>query len=75
MGTVSATNELAALATEFPGWHIWRGRSADGRETDWHATSRRRRNGKRRKLAALDAAALYALLAQDEALTRTEVAA
>ena len=56
-------------------WHIWRGRSADGRETDWHATSKARRNGKRRRLAAPDAAALCSLLAQDKALTRTEVAA
>jgi hypothetical protein len=65
---VSATGELAALAAEFPGWHIWRGRSASGRETDWNATSSLRRNGKRRRLSAPDAAALRALLAQDEAL-------
>ena len=74
MGTVSTTDDLAALAAEFNGWHIWRGRSASGRETDWHATSRLRRNGKRRRHAAPDAAALRALLAQDEAL-RGKVAA
>lgn len=61
-------DELAALTADFTRWHIWRGRSAGGLMTDWHATSRRRRNGKRIRLAAADAAALRALLAQDEAL-------
>ena len=74
MGTVSTTDDLAALTAEFAGWHIWRGRSASGRETDWHATSRRQRNGKRRRLAAPDAAALRVLLAQEQALS-AEVAA
>jgi hypothetical protein len=59
---------MAALAAEFTAWHIWRGRSAGGRETDWHATGKRRGDGGRARLAALDAATLRALLAQHEAL-------
>ena len=66
MGTVSVTDDLAALAADFTGWHIWRGRSASGRETDWHATGRAARKAAR--LAAADAEALRALLAQHEAL-------
>ena len=50
------TDDLAALAAEFTRWHIWRGRSAAGRETDWHATSKARGDGKRGRLAAPDAA-------------------
>jgi hypothetical protein len=58
-----------------PGGHIWRGRGTSGRETDGHATSRLRQNGKRRRLAALDAAALRVLLAWDEALVMAEAVA
>jgi hypothetical protein len=65
---VSTTDDLAAIAADFAGWHIWRGRSASGRETDWHATSKQREDGKRRRLAAADAVGLRALLAQEEAL-------
>ncbi|HET6187112.1 MAG TPA: hypothetical protein VFE59_08930 [Trebonia sp.] len=65
---MSTTDDLTALAADFAGWHIWRGRSASGRETDWHATSKRRESGKRARLAAADAAGLRALLAQEEAL-------
>jgi hypothetical protein len=65
---VSTTDDLAVIGADFPGWHIWRGRSASGRETDWHATSKRREDGKRMRLAAADAAGLRALLAQEEAL-------
>jgi hypothetical protein len=65
---VSSDDDLAALAAEFTGCHIWRGRSASGRETDWHATSKRRESGKRVRLAAVDAPGLRALLAQEEAL-------
>ena len=65
---MSSNDDLAALAAEFTGWHIWRGRSAAGRETDWHATSKRREDGKPRRLAAADAAGLRTLLAQEEAL-------
>ena len=59
---------MAALAAEFSGWHIWRGRSVSGAETDWHATGRRRVNGRRRRLTAPDAGGLRALLARDEAV-------
>jgi hypothetical protein len=62
------TDDLGALAADFGAWHIWRGRSANGKETDWHATSKRRDGGKRRRLAAADAAGLRALLAKEEAL-------
>lgn len=69
MRTVIVTDELAALAAEFTGWHVWRGRSASGRETDWHATGRRGRGERKAaRLAAADAEALRALLAQHEAL-------
>lgn len=59
---------MAALAAEFSGWHVWRGRSAAGQETDWHATSKRRKGGRRIRLAAGTSEALRALLAQNEAL-------
>jgi hypothetical protein len=65
---VSTTDDLGALAVDFAAWHIWRGRSASGKETDWHATSKRRDGEKRRRLDAADAAGLRALLAQEEAL-------
>ena len=75
MRTVIVTDELAALAADFTGWHIWRGRSASGRETDWHATARAACGDRRAaRLAAADAEALRALLAQHEAL-RTVAAA
>ena len=44
-----------------------------GRETDWHATSKAREDGKRGRLAAPDAGGLRVLLEQDEAL-RSEAA-
>jgi hypothetical protein len=66
MKPVSMTDDLAALAAGFPAWHIWRGRSAAGRETDWHATHKR--PGDRRRLTAPDAEGLRALLAWQEAL-------
>lgn len=64
---MSSDDDLAALATEFTGWHIWRGRSASGRETDWHATGKRHESGKRVRLAAVDVPGLRALLAQEGA--------
>lgn len=67
-GTVKKADDLAALAAQFAGWHIWRGRSASGRDTDWNATGKRRVNGKRPRLAAPDADALRALLDQHEAV-------
>jgi hypothetical protein len=69
MKTVSTTDALAALAADYSRWHIWRGRSASGTETDWHATSRRRVDGKCARLTAPGAEGLRALLAQDEALS------
>jgi hypothetical protein len=66
--TVSTTDDLTALAADFAGWHIWRGRSASGRETDWHATRKRCESGKRARLAAADAKGLRALLVHEEAL-------
>jgi hypothetical protein len=69
-GPVTTTDDLGALAARFTRWHIWRGRSPSGRETDWHATSRTREDGKRRRLAAPDANGLRVLLEQDEALRR-----
>ena len=61
-------DDLADLAAEFTGWHIWRARSASGRETGWHATGRPCGERKPARLAAADAAALRALLEQQEAL-------
>ena len=66
MGTVSTTDDLAALTAEFSGWHIWRGRSSSGAMTDWHATGKRPGNPDR--LSAPDAEGLKALLARHEAL-------
>lgn len=64
--SVSTTNDLASIAAQYAGWHIWRGRSSSGRETDWHATGKRPGNPER--LSAPDAEGLRALLAQHEAL-------
>lgn len=63
------TDDLGAISAKFTGWHIWRGRSASGRETDWHATSRKRLNGRRVRLAAPDADGLRVLLGQHEAVS------
>jgi hypothetical protein len=68
MVAVNVTDELAALAAEFTGWHIWRGRSASGRPTDWNATGKHRVNGKCPRLTAPDAAGLRDLLAREKAL-------
>jgi hypothetical protein len=66
---MSTASDLAALASDFPGWHVWRARSVSGAETDWHATARRPgADGTRGRLAAPDVAALRELLAQQEAL-------
>jgi hypothetical protein len=62
-------DDLAALAADFPAWHIWRGRSYSGTETGWHATARcRGQDGQPRRLAAGDAGGLRSLLGQHEAL-------
>jgi hypothetical protein len=67
---MTSTNDMATLAADFPGWHVWRGRSGTGKETDWHATASRqlRRAGALGRLTAADARALRALLGQQEAL-------
>lgn len=69
-GYVSSDDDLAALAAEFTGWHIWRSRSASGAETGWRATRKKQRNarGGPGRLAAADAAGLRSLLAKEEAL-------
>jgi hypothetical protein len=56
---------MAAIAAEFPGWHIWRSRSARGTETGWHAT--RKHGGIVARLAAADAEGLREQLAAHEA--------
>jgi hypothetical protein len=66
-GTASSSDDIAALAAEFPGWHIWHSRSRRGAETGWHATRKRRGMRKGARLAA-DAAGLRPLLAQEESL-------
>jgi hypothetical protein len=72
LGTVSSDDELAALAAEFTGWHIWRSRSASGALDGWRATRRKWRRGPSGagggRLAAADAGGLRALLVQEEAL-------
>jgi hypothetical protein len=67
---VSSDDDLAALAAEFPGWHIWRSRSARGAETGWRATRKKGRHagGVGGRLASADVAGLRAVLAQEEAL-------
>ena len=62
------TDGPGAIAARFTRWRIRRGRSASGRETDWHATGRNRVNGKRHRPAAPDAGGLV-LLAQHEAVS------
>jgi hypothetical protein len=67
---MTGINDMAALAADFPGWHVWRGRSGSGTETDWHATASRdlRKAGAQGRLSAASAPALRALLGQQEAL-------
>lgn len=69
---MSSDNDMAVLAAEFTGWHIWRSRSASGAETGWRATRKKRRHariaGTSGRLAAADAAGLRALLVKEEAL-------
>lgn len=73
-------DDMAALAADFPAWHIWRTRSASGAETDWNATRRRRLSrdgaaaGKLPRLTAASPASLRALLGQQEALNQDRAA-
>jgi hypothetical protein len=66
------SDDMATLAADFPGWHVWRGRSGTGALTDWHATASRalRRAGTLGRLTAADARGLRALLGQQQALRR-----
>jgi hypothetical protein len=71
------TDDMAALAADFPGWHIWRSRSLSGRETDWNATRRGRfprLAGALPMLGAADAGALRSALGQQEALRQRAAA-
>jgi hypothetical protein len=74
--SMTSNDDVAALAADFPGWHVWRGRSRSGAETDWHATAGRRlrKTGTLGRLTASDAPGLRALLGQQETL-RQELAA
>jgi hypothetical protein len=66
-------DDMTALAADFPGWHIWRSRSASGRETGWNATRKGRAprdGGAHPMLIEADASALRSALGQQEALTR-----
>jgi len=73
---MTSTSEMAALAADFPGWHVWRGRSGSGAEAEWHATARRavRKPGALGRLAAPTSPGLRALLGQQEALRREQAA-
>lgn len=68
MAGMSTAEDLAALVTEYRDWHIWRGRSASGADAEWHATCKHRRDGRRARLTATDAAGLREQLAVQEAL-------
>jgi hypothetical protein len=66
-------DEIAALATDFPRWHIWRSRGSSGTETDWNATCKGRGQrgvpGMLSRLTAASPASLRALLGQQETLS------
>ena len=70
--TSTTADDMASLAADFPGWHVWRSRSGSGALTDWNATAGRRlrKAGMPRRLAAADAKGLRAILGQQEALRR-----
>lgn len=78
MGGMQAvvTDEMAALAADFPAWHIWRGRSSRGADTGWHATRRPRPGrpalapGLLSALAGGSADSLRAQLEQQEAIAK-----
>lgn len=68
---------MAALAADFPGWHIWRSRSLSGRATGWNATRKTRAprgDGALPMLAEADAGALRCALGQQKALRREDAA-
>lgn len=78
MGIMQAvvTDELAALAADYPAWHIWRGRSSSGAEVGWHATRHPRPGrpalppGLLPALAAGSAGSLHAQLEQQEVMEK-----
>lgn len=43
--------QIAELAAEWPGWHLWRGRDVHGQPSGWHAT---RQAGGRSTIVAAD---------------------
>lgn len=69
MNTTAGTDTIATLDADYPGWHVWRGRS-DNRLRGWYATRKTRptsleyRAGLYRTLAADDPAGLRAQLEQ-----------
>lgn len=69
--TTARSDDMAAIAADFPGWHIWRSRSLSGRETGWNATRKGRfprLAGSLPMLASTDATGLRSALGQQEAL-------
>lgn len=73
-----ATGEMAALAADFPAWHIWRSRGSSGMETDWNATRKGRKRGAGAgmltRVTTPSAPSLRALLGQQEALRQDPAA-
>jgi hypothetical protein len=61
--TITDMRALAALAADFPGWHVWRSRDGRGRDDGWNAT-RRRKPGCVSRVAADGPGALRGLLEQ-----------
>lgn len=72
------TDEMAALAADFPRWHIWRSRGTSGTETDWNATLMGCKcdagAGMLTRVTASSAPSLRALLGQQEALRQDPAA-
>ncbi len=69
---------LAALAADFPGWHLWRARDGRGRDGDWNATRHKMPRpalaGTARRVTASDAAGLRGLLEQQRAAEAAQTA-
>ena len=68
------TTDAAALAAEFPGWHVWRSRDSRGRDDGWNATRRRKPrpvpgNGTLGRVSAGSERELRALLVQQHAVS------
>jgi hypothetical protein len=74
MTTMADAASLATLATEFPGWHVWRSRDSRGRDDGWCATRRRKprrvpSDGTLGRVSASSHLELRALLAQRHAVS------